>query len=59
MVEEWFLYSAIASYSGQGYDDPQRAVIAHTFEEVATWEADSPVLFQWTINTNGDTFKLT
>ena len=53
------LEALIASYSGQGYDDPQRAAIAHAFEEVATWKAGAPVLFQWTINTNGDTFKLT
>lgn len=49
----------IQSYSEQGYDNPERAAVVEAFEGWNIWKAGTPVVFQWTIAADGESFELT
>lgn len=59
MLGEENFEKLISSYADQGYDNPERAAVAHAHEGWNVWKVGTPVRFQWTVNTDGKTFRLT
>lgn len=51
--------SLIKSFSEQGYDNPERAAVVEALEGWNIWKVGTPVVFQWTIAADGESFELT